>query len=211
MPALPKSNCRTANFRAPRRAHVSAETFPSAEQARQDIQAFYRSEAEERASEEWLARGGTARVPESRAAHYFVDRKVEAALAATGVQGSAEILEVGCSFGQMTFLLAERFSHVTAVDLSADAVALTRRRAEHYDVHNVRVETADAERLPFPDASYDAAFSWSVLRYVPDPQQALAEMFRVLRPGGRLAVDFPNKYCPWFGPVKAILGIRAHV
>lgn len=190
---------------------MPAATFPSAEQAKQDIQAFYRSEAEERATEEWLARGGTARVPETRAAHYFVDRKVDAALASTGMPEGAEVLEVGSSFGQMTFLLAERFRHVTAVDLSPDAVALTRRRAERYRVDNLTVETADAERLPFEDASFDAAFSWSVLRYVPDPQRALSEMFRVLRPSGRLAVDFPNKYCPWFGPMKAILGIRAHV
>ncbi len=184
---------------------------PTAAQARQDIQEFYRSEAEERATEEWLTRGGTARVPESRAAHYFVDRKVDAALRAVDVPSTAEVLEVGCSFGQMTFLLVERFRHVTAVDLSPDAVALTRRRAERYGVSNVTIETSDAEGLPFNDDSFDAAFSWSVLRYVPDPQKALAEMYRVLRPGGRLAVDFPNKYCPWFGPVKAILGIKAHV
>jgi SAM-dependent methyltransferase len=182
-----------------------------AEQVKQDLQAFYRAEAEDRATEEWLARGGTARVPESRAAHYFVDRKVEAAMAATDLPPSAEVLEVGCSFGQMTFLLTGRFQHVTAVDLSPDALALARRRAERYGVGNVTFETADAERLPFADASFDGVFSWSVLRYVPGPDQALREMHRVLRPGGKLAVDFPNKYCPWFGPVKAILRIRPHV
>lgn len=184
---------------------------PTAEQARQDIRDFYRSEAEDRATEEWLERGGSARVPESKAAHYFVDRKVDAAVAAAGLPRESHVLEVGCSFGQMTFLLAQHFGQVTAVDLSPDAVALTRRRAERYGVSNVSVEASDAEQLPFEDASFDGAFSWSVLRYVPDPEKALSEMFRVLRPGGRLAVDFPNKYCPWFGPVKAILRIKAHV
>lgn len=183
----------------------------SADAVRDDIRDFYRSEAEERASEEWLAAGGTARVPESRAAHYFVDRKVDAALEASGLPATADVLEVGSSFGQMTFLLADRFRAVTAVDLSADAVDLTRRRAERYGVDNVTVEVSDAEHLPFADGAFDAAFSWSVLRYVPHPERALSEMHRVLRPGGRLAVDFPNKYCPWFGPVKAILRIKPHV
>jgi SAM-dependent methyltransferase len=184
---------------------------PTAEQARQDIRDFYRSEAEDRGTEEWLARGGTARVPESRAAHYFVDRKVDAAFEAAGLPQDSHVLEVGCSFGQMTFLLTERFRQVSAVDISPDAVSLTQRRAARYGVQNLAVETADAERLPFADGSFDGAFSWSVLRYVPDPEKALAEMFRVLRPGGRLAVDFPNKYCPWFGPVKAVLRIKSHV
>ena len=183
----------------------------TAEQAKQDIRDFYRSEAEDRATEEWLEKGGSARVPESKAAHYFVDRKVAAAVSAAGLPRDSHVLEVGCSFGQMTFLLAERFRRVTAVDLSPDAVSLTRRRAERYGVSNVSAETSDAERLPFEDGSFDGAFSWSVLRYVPDPEQALAEMYRVIRPGGRLAVDFPNKYCPWFGPVKAILRIKSHV
>ncbi len=175
------------------------------------MKAFYRAEAADRDTDAWLAAGGTSRAPESRAAHYFIDRKVDAALAATALPASSSVLEVGCSFGQMTFLLAERFRAVTAVDLSDDAVDLTRRRAERYGVGNLTLQTADAEALPFADSAFDGAFSWSVLRYVPHPERAFAEMVRVVRPGGRVAADFPNKYCPWFGPVKAVLGIKPHV
>ncbi len=61
-----------------------------------------------------------------------MDRKVEAA--AAGLPARAHVLEIGCSFGQMTFPLAERFRHGTAVDLAEEAVDLVRRRAERYGV-----------------------------------------------------------------------------
>lgn len=185
---------------------------PPTDAVKEDLRAFYRSEAKHRDTEAWLAAGGAARVPESRAAHYFVERKVDAAVAMSGLPADARVLEVGCSFGQMTFLLTERFGHVTAVDLSPDALDLTRRRAARYNVANVAFHEADAEHLAaLPDGAFDGAFSFSVLRYVPDPEQALRAIHRTLRPGGVAVVDFPNKYCPWFGPVKLLLRLRPHI
>lgn len=182
------------------------------DQAKNEVREFYRRETEVRDSEEWLARGGTARVPESKSAHYFVGRKVTAALKMAGLPHSARVIEVGCSFGQMSFLLAEKFREVHAVDLSPDVIALAARRAERYNVRNLTFRVADAENLAdIPDASFAGAFSFSVLRYVPHPQKALEEIFRVLQPGGKAVVDFPNKYCPWFGPLKKIIGITPHV
>lgn len=181
-------------------------------EAKRDVREFYRQETEIRDSEEWLQRGGTARVPESKSAHYFVERKVNAALKMAGLPAGSDVIEVGCSFGQMSFLLAERFRRVLAVDLSPDTIALASRRADRYGVANIDFRVADAENLAdVPDASVDGAFSFSVLRYVPDPEKALREIHRVLKPGGVAVVDFPNKYCPWFGPLKKVLGIRPHV
>jgi len=57
-------------------------------------------------------------VPEPPAAHYFIDRKVETALALARAPAGSRVLEVGCSFGHMTFLLTPRFREVTAIDLS---------------------------------------------------------------------------------------------
>lgn len=188
--------------------------MPAAEHSRikDDLREFYRNETTARDTESWLKQGGTARVPESKSAHYFVERKVSAAIAMAGLPEDARVLEVGSSFGQMTFLFADLFDHVTAVDLSPDAIDLAQRRAERYEVANVAFREADAEDLSaFPDNSFDGTFSFSALRYVPDPEQALREMFRVLRPGGTAVVDFPNKYCPWYGPIKLLLQLRAHI
>ncbi len=173
---------------------------------------FYAAEARDRDSAEWLEAGGGARVPENAASHYFLDRKVEVALALANLPATARVLEVGSSFGHQTFLFTPRFAHVTAVDLSPESIALARRRAERWKVANVRFEVADAERLDdFPDESFDAVFSFSTLRFCPHPERALAEFVRVARRGAPVVVDFPNAKCPWYGPLKKSLSIAPHI
>ena len=182
------------------------------ERAKNDLIAFYRSEADARDTQQWIEDGEGARVPESRSAYYFIDRKVSESVAMAEIAPDSKVLEVGSSLGQMSFVLAKRFREVAAVDLSPDCIAMASRRARHYQVQNIDFRTADAEDLSvFPAGTFDGAFSWSVLRYVPDPERALHEIFRVLKPGGAAVVDFPNKYCPWFGPVRKIFGIKPHI
>lgn len=179
---------------------------------KRDMLDFYADEAGDRASEEWIERGGTARVPESPASHYFIDRKVAEAVALSGLPRDARVLEVGSSFGHMSFLLAERFREVVAVDLSPESIELARRRAERYGVRNVRFEVADAERLEaFADAGFDGTFCFSTLRFCPHPATAVAEMLRVTRPGGPVVADFPNRDCPWYGPLKRAIGVSPHI
>ena len=97
----------------------------------------------------------------------------------------------------MSFLLAERFREVVAVDLSAESIALASRRARHYGVSNLRFLEADAERLEmFRAGEFDVVFAFSTLRFCPHPDQALAEAFRVIAPGGRAVVDVPNRRSP---------------
>jgi SAM-dependent methyltransferase len=179
---------------------------------RRALRDFYASEAADRDDPAWLEAGGSERVPESPASHYFLDRKVDTALAMAPAPREAHVLEVGCSFGHQTFLLARRFASVEAVDLSPESIALARRRAEHWGVGNVRFDVADAENLAaYADASFDLVLSFSTLRFCPDPLRALREFRRVTRPGGRLAADFPNADCPWYGPLKRSLGIEEHI
>jgi SAM-dependent methyltransferase len=179
---------------------------------KQEMRTFYASEAVDRATEDWLEEGGTARVPESPSSHYFIDRKVQEAVALADLPRETRVLEVGSSFGHMSFLLAERFHEVVAVDLSPESIDLAQRRAARYGVRNVRFEVADAERLTaFADGSFGAAFSFSTLRFCPDPNAALAELYRVLAPGGTAVVDVPNRDCPWYGPLKRAIGVEPHI
>jgi SAM-dependent methyltransferase len=97
------------------------------------------------------------------------------------------VLEIGCGTGVHAKLLAEAGAQVTAVDLTPAAVELTRRRLElaHLDAHVVE---ADAEKLPFDDATFDFVWSWGVIHHSQSTDAVIAEIARVLRPGGRLAL-----------------------
>lgn len=99
------------------------------------------------------------------------------------------ILDVGCGPG---FYCAELLDEVgpdglvVGVDGSPQMLALAAGRCQGHD--NVEFLEADATSLPVPDASFDAALCVQVLEYVPDVAAALAELRRVLRPGGRVVV-----------------------
>ena len=97
-----------------------------------------------------------------------------------------DVLEIGCGTGVHTRLLAEAGAHVTAIDLTPTAVELTRRRLALAEQTATVVE-ADAESMPFADASFDFVWSWGVIHHSTDTDHVIAEIARVLRPGGRLA------------------------
>lgn len=113
-----------------------------------------------------------------------------AMLALAGDVAGRRILDAGCGAGPLSAALRDRGAVVTGVDASAAMLALARRRLGD-DVALHRADLSD--RLPFPDASFDDVTASLVLHYLEDWGPALAEMRRVLRPGGRLiaSVDHP--------------------
>ena len=98
-----------------------------------------------------------------------------------------DVLEIGSGTGVHARLLAEAGAQVTAVDLTPTAVELTTRRLTLAGLLANVVE-ADAESLPFPDASFDFVWSWGVIHHSEDTLRVVSEIARVLRPGGRLAL-----------------------
>jgi SAM-dependent methyltransferase len=98
----------------------------------------------------------------------------------------ADVLEIGCGSGVHAKLLAQAAARVTAIDLTPTAVAMTRRRLELADLEGTVLE-ADAEALPFRDASFDFVWSWGVIHHSESTERVIAEIARVLRPGGRLS------------------------
>lgn len=99
-----------------------------------------------------------------------------------------DVLEIGVGMGADHLEWAKAGPRtLTGVDLTERAVEHTRRRLSLYGFEpNVR--TADAERLPFEDASFDIVYSWGVLHHTPETPRAIQEVFRVLRPGGTARV-----------------------
>lgn len=104
------------------------------------------------------------------------------------------VLDWGCGWGQMTELLMDRGLEVEAFDVDPDLTAPARRPLEFYP-HLSALITPELRRLPYDDASFDAALSCGVLEHVVDPSASLDELRRVLKPGGTLYVyKLPNPH-----------------
>lgn len=124
------------------------------------------------------------------------------AMAQAALEPGELVVDVACGTGTTAIEAAGRVSpggQVVGVDLSDRMVEAARSRARQERCANTRFERMDAERLELPDDSFDAALCVLGLMYVPDPGRAIAEMRRVLRPGGRmvLAVWGERRRCGW--------------
>jgi len=94
--------------------------------------------------------------------------------------------DLGCGTGQMTAALAPFVRHVIAVDGSAAMLQAAKKRLQGFD--NVELRRGDLEALPIDDAKLDAATLALALHHLADPRRVLAEVARVLKPGGQLLV-----------------------
>ena len=103
-----------------------------------------------------------------------------------GPMRGGHALELGCGRGVGTGLVLDLFGahSVDAFDLDPRMVALARRRLAPRG-SRVRVWVGDASAISAPDTSYDAVFDFGIIHHVPEWRRALAEVERVLRPGGR--------------------------
>src|SRR5258708_9023170 len=103
------------------------------------------------------------------------------------------ILDVATGTAGVAIALANAtHAHVVGVDISEPMLERGRQRVQEAELDaRIRLEVARAEELPFPDGSFDAVSFTYLLRYVADPAATLAELARVVRPGGGMAgLDF---------------------
>lgn len=107
-----------------------------------------------------------------------------------GVGGSQRLLDVGCGLGDAALVLARDLDlggELVGVDASAEMIAAAQSRASSVRCQ-VRFVVGDAARLDEPDDHFDAVRAERTLQWLPDPDAAVAEMVRVLRPGGRISL-----------------------
>jgi SAM-dependent methyltransferase len=107
---------------------------------------------------------------------------VEPLLDAVAVGPGRHVLDLACGPGLVAAAAARRDAHPVGADFSAAMLAQARAACP-----TIRFEEADAEALPFADGSFDAVVANFGVHHFPDPAPALAEIRRVLRPGGRVA------------------------
>jgi ubiquinone/menaquinone biosynthesis C-methylase UbiE len=78
--------------------------------------------------------------------------------------------------------------HVTGIDMTPEMLGKARAAAAEMDVANVEFVEGEVERLPFSAESFDVAISNGVIDLIPDKDSIFSELFRVLRPGGRIQI-----------------------
>lgn len=126
-------------------------------------------------------------------------------------------LDVGCGVGLYTEYWHSRGARATGVDADESQLGIARARAE-FDSAPIRYERAEADQLPFQDASFDIVFANSILEHVRNWEACVEEWIRVLAPGGLLWIETTNVLCPrqgeyrglplyswWPGPLKRLV------
>lgn len=125
-----------------------------------------------------------------------------ALLDAANLVPGERVLDVACGTGLVTFRAAEvvgGHGAVLGADISDEMIATAQARARALDIANCRFERMDAEQLAIDSASMDVALCALGLMYAPSPEQAVAEMHRAIRPGGRAVsvVWGERRKCGW--------------
>jgi arsenite methyltransferase len=101
------------------------------------------------------------------------------------------VLDLGSGAGTDSLIAAQMVGeqgHVTGIDMTQEMLAKARAAAAEMGAANVEFVEGEAERLPFPDASFDVVISNGVIDLIPDKDAVFTELFRVLAPGGRIQV-----------------------
>ena len=134
--------------------------------------------------------------------HAQLSEAQEALLAFAAPAVGERILDIACGTGLVSFEAARAVGpggQVLGIDLSERMIDAAERRARNLQLSNCKFSRMDAETLALPGASFDAALCALGLMYMPDPEQALREMYRVLRPGGRVSLAVWGKAanCGW--------------
>jgi SAM-dependent methyltransferase len=127
--------------------------------------------------------------------HLFLQRiygdglqKYQDRLQAIGFAGKQKILDAGCGYGQWSLVLASTNQMVESCDISPLRVRFLQALAAELDIKNLNTQVSGIDLMPYPDASFDVVFCYGVIFLTPW-RKSLAELARVLKPGGQLYVN----------------------
>jgi HAD superfamily hydrolase (TIGR01549 family) len=137
---------------------------------------------------------------------FFYGTRFRAVLDALEPQPGERILEVGCGSGSYTRELARVGARVTATDYAPSPLAQAQRNVGDL-ASAVVFRLEDAQRLSFPDASFDKVLLSEVVEHLPWPERAVEEAARVIAPGGLLVASTPSL----FSPLNLAYGIKRRV
>ena len=132
-------------------------------------------------------------------------KRAERLLSCIDMQGKCNLLEVGCGNGAVSKHIARKYPfEVTGVDIDQEMIRSADKGI--FDIPNIRFVEADATSLPFPDENYNIVLSFGVMHHVSSWLEALAEIRRVLKPGGY----FVYADLIYIGPIAKVFKLFKH-
>ena len=137
---------------------------------------------------------------------FFYGTRFRAVLGALDPQPDEAILDVGCGSGYYTHELVRRGARVTATEYAPAALTQAIRNLGALATH-VDFRLEDAQRLRLPEAAFDKVLLTEVIEHVPEPERAIAEAARVLRPGGIAVISTPSR----FSPLNVAYGVKRRI
>ncbi|MFH1560399.1 MAG: methyltransferase domain-containing protein [Chloroflexota bacterium] len=124
-----------------------------------------------------------------------IQRRLEVIRRRVALEGRS-LLDVGCGNGAQTLAFLEHVGWCEAIDVDPGLLALFQDKVLEGGLSHCSLHQMDAQALDFPDQVFDVITAIEVLEHVPDHHRTLDEMFRVLKPGGWLALSVPNRWWP---------------
>jgi len=119
-------------------------------------------------------------------------RLIGACIGHLGLKRGARVTDLGCGSGVFSDLLQRAGYDCVGLDISPKLIAIGRKKYP-----NMEFVEGDVEHLPFPAESFDGVLLSGIVHHLPDPSRCAAEVFRVLRPGGRFVAFDPNRMNPF--------------
>jgi len=132
----------------------------------------------------------------SRTRRYMILRRIRDVLEAAGFRATDRVLELGTGWAYGSHWARQSGARAVGIDLGLDQLRWARRSLAPDDA--LHLAQANAKALPFRSATFDAIASVEMMEHVfrPDREAVLAEAFRVLKPGGTIALSTPNAHSP---------------
>ena len=122
-----------------------------------------------------------------------------------------KLLDVGCEAGYITIQLAKKGAQVTAIDLIEEPIEKLRQNLKCQPL-KIKLLVADATKLPFTPKSFDIVLATEVIEHISHLERFVAGAFRVLKPGGKLLITFPNENLRQkLYPIISLFGIKADI
>jgi len=119
-----------------------------------------------------------------------------------------KLLDVGCEAGYITIQLAQKGTQVTAIDLIEEPIKQLRRFLKGRPL-KINLRVADATNLPFANNSFDIILATEVIEHITHLDRFVTGAARVLKPGGRLLITFPNENLRQkLYPIVSLFGIK---